>query len=165
MFGLDPDILNWVLTPFLFAGLITLALIDIQTLRLPDTLTLPLLVMGLIAAVLEPLDWVWHASGALAGYLLFVGIEVLYQRLRNRPGLGRGDAKLLAAGGAWCGIMSIPMMVLLASTTALITLLIARGLGHSITRETPVPFGPFIAAGIAMIWLSQRVTGWPLSGL
>jgi len=52
--------------------------------------------------------------------VLFVLIELTYRRLRGQDGLGRGDAKLLAAGGAWCGWSGLPLIVLISSALALI---------------------------------------------
>ena len=68
-------------------------------------------------------------------------------QLRDRPGLGLGDAKLLAAGGAWLTLADLPWVVLVASLGA-ISFAMARQ-----SRKAPLAFGPWIALAIAIIWL------------
>lgn len=107
--------LGWVL--------LALALIDARHLLLPNVLTLPLVVAGLLVAL--PGDPRWavaprdSAIGAVAGYLVFMGLGLLYRRLRGRQGIGQGDAKLLAAAGAWAGWVCLPSVVLIAALSAL----------------------------------------------
>ena len=86
----------------LLSTLGALAWVDWKTFRLPNILTLPLIIIGLgYNAFIQ--DSVWpYVLGAALGYLAFVAIELAYKALRKQDGLGRGDAKLLAAGGAWC---------------------------------------------------------------
>ena len=109
--------------------LLALALIDLQTWLLPDALTLPLLVAGLAAAALHqppgtPL--IDALAGAAAGYGLLAGLGYVYRRLRGRDGLGLGDAKLLAAAGAWLGLASLPWVVLAAALLGLLLALVAK---------------------------------------
>lgn len=150
------DMLIWGVV--LLPALVALAWIDIRTLRLPDPLTLPLIGAGLVQSWYFTGD-VWHAlTGAAAGYLFFLVIEKGYRALRGQDGLGRGDAKLLAAGGAWCGWLGLPWIVLIASGSGLafagaLTLLGRRPAGM-------MPFGPFLALGIALVWLGQLPLGW-----
>lgn len=150
------DMLIWGIV--LLPALVALAWIDIRTLRLPDPLTLPLIGAGLVQSWYFTGD-VWHAlTGAAAGYLFFLVIEKGYRALRGQDGLGRGDAKLLAAGGAWCGWLGLPWIVLIASGSGLafagaLTLLGRRPAGM-------MPFGPFLALGIALVWLGQLPLGW-----
>ncbi len=150
------DVLLWGLV--LLPALAALAWIDIRTLRLPDPLTLPLIGAGLVQSWYFTGD-VWHALiGAGAGYLFFLAIEKGYKALRGQDGLGRGDAKLLAAGGAWCGWIGLPWIVLIASSSGLVfagalTLLGRRPAGM-------MPFGPFLAFGMTVVWLGQLGLGW-----
>ena len=88
--------------------LLALAWIDWETFTLPDALTLPLVLGGLAATFwLEPEMLTDHAAAAALGYLLFRGVAWSYRRIRGRHGLGEGDAKLMAAAGAWVGITSL----------------------------------------------------------
>ena len=84
--------------------LLALAWIDWEEGVLPDALTLPLLVSGLLLSWwLVPWTLADRAIGAIAGYIGFRALATLYRALRKREGLGQGDAKLLAASGAWLG--------------------------------------------------------------
>lgn len=133
--------------------LLTLAWIDWTEFLLPDVLTLPLLVAGLVLTLAwDPGALTDHCLAAALAYLSFQGIAVAYRRLRGRDGLGGGDAKLIAAAGAWCGVTALPVIVL---GSALIGLLAALGLalaGRSVTSTTRIPFGPCIALAFWMVW-------------
>lgn len=157
----DPIVLAASLV--LFAALAALAIIDWRTYRLPDAITLPLIAAGIGAAFLLGRPVLLHLAGAAAGYFAFVAIEMSYRRLRGRDGLGRGDAKLLAAGGAWCSVAALPVIVLIASFTALCCVVVLRLSGRSIDGMTMLAFGPFLALAIGLVWAIQRlVPGFPL---
>jgi prepilin signal peptidase PulO-like enzyme (type II secretory pathway) len=105
--------------------LLALAWIDLREQRLPDLLTLPLVLAGLgEALLLEPESALDRAIGAIAGYLAFRLLALGYAALRGRAGLGEGDAKLLAAAGAWLGWAVLPALVLIASVLALVFVLV-----------------------------------------
>lgn len=132
--------------------------IDLATFRLPDALTLPLLLAGLgVTALLAPAAWPWHAAGAAAGYATLVAFAWLYRAARGRDGLGRGDAKLLAAGGAWVGIAGLSTVMVIASVAALVYAAVGSSvLGNrfnAVGRYMKIPFGPFLGLGIWIVWL------------
>jgi leader peptidase (prepilin peptidase)/N-methyltransferase len=134
--------------------LLALAWIDWRQLRLPDFLTLPLLAAGLIAAVLEGREALMSGViGALAGYAALRLVGEGYLSLRGQEGIGQGDAKLLAAGGAWLGWEALPWIVLLAALLGLALAAVQRGRGAAVTRETALPFGPPLALAIWIIRL------------
>jgi len=139
--------------------LLALAWIDLEHFWLPDVLTLPLLVAGLVVAWLQaPWTLTDRAAGAIAGYLAFRIIGRLYELLRKREGLGQGDAKLLAAAGAWLGWQPLPMLVLVAALAAIGMALVARRRGAALTGATALPFGPALAAAFWGVWLVG--VGW-----
>ncbi|WBQ13399.1 A24 family peptidase [Hyphomonadaceae bacterium BL14] len=145
------------LTLVLFVSLAALAVIDARTMRLPDWLTLPLIAAGLVMAWLTQASLISHAAGALIGYGGLVALEIAYRRLRGRDGIGRGDAKLLAAGGAWCGVWALPLILLAASVSALTVVLVSS----LIMRRGPDPsarlaFGPYLALAIALVWAASQ---------
>jgi leader peptidase (prepilin peptidase) / N-methyltransferase len=150
-----------VIIPVLGLGsaLVALSLIDLTTLRLPDTLTLPLIAAGLVCATILNWDgggWIsltWRVLAAALGYSLIFGVGWLYRRLRNRHGIGLGDAKLLAAAGAWLGMEGIAPTLLLASLSALGAALIGHVAGRPLTATTRMPFGPFLAGAMWLLWL------------
>lgn len=140
-------------------ALLALGWLDWEQFWLPDALTLPLLLAGLAAAWLtEPWALTDRALGAMAGYAAFRALAYVYQRLRKRAGLGEGDAKLLAAGGAWLGWQALPDVVLVGALLGLAVAAVRRQQGVALDRATPLPFGTALAGGIWAIWLAQR---WP----
>jgi leader peptidase (prepilin peptidase)/N-methyltransferase len=140
--------------------LLALSAIDIRVRRLPDVLTFALALSGLATAALVNQDrLVEHLAGAVFGYLAFVAIELVYQRLRGRDGLGRGDAKLLGGIGAWIGITGLPSCIFVAALSAIAYVVIASLLrGRRIGADTAVFFGPFLAAGGWVVWVYGSLT-------
>lgn len=135
----------------LIAGLIGLSWVDWRTYRLPNILTIPLLLLGLAWAFGTQLDFYLHLLGAALGYGVFWFMETAYRLIRKREGLGRGDAKLLAVGGAWCGAPALPIIILIGSIGGIIFILARGG-----DRNAKIAFGPFLAIGIAIVWIAQR---------
>ncbi len=135
-------------------SLIALTVIDFDTQLLPDSITLPLLWIGLLAntsAMFAPLDAA--VLGAIAGYLALWSVYWMFKLATGKEGMGFGDFKLLAAIGAWLGWKFVPLVILLSSfvgATVGILLIIFRRHG----RSTPIPFGPYLAAAglIAILW-------------
>ncbi len=139
----------------------TLALIDLRRGIIPDALNLAIAVVGLVKAIV--------AGGAMAGLealrdAVIIGaigwlLRRLYFAWRKIQGLGLGDVKFLAAAATWVGLSGIPMLVLIAAVSALIA---AGGLqlaGHSLTRQTSLPFGPFLAIGLLSAVAAQQWLG------
>jgi leader peptidase (prepilin peptidase)/N-methyltransferase len=146
----------WVSCAFGWA-LLAIAAIDYRFMLLPDELTLPLIPAGLVVAYLvEPADVWQHVVAAPIGFLTFYAIARLYRRLRGREGLGFGDAKLLAASGAWVSVAGLPSVVLLGAGTALIAVLAARCAGRRLSSHDPLPFGTFLCLGTWLVWLAQH---------
>ena len=134
--------------------LLTLAWIDADSFRLPDALTLPLVLAGLAEALWRDPDQVSaRALAAAVAYGALWALAAGYRRLRGREGLGMGDAKLLAAGGAWLGPAPLPALLLLAAGSALVYALLLRLRGTRVTATLKLPFGPFLAGAIWALWL------------
>ena len=134
--------------------LLTLGWIDLRCWLLPDVLTLPLVVVGLVAAaLLDPEQLLDRALGAALGYLSLVAVAALYRALRGRDGLGRGDAKLLAASGAWLGASALPQVILLAALSALAAAGCLWLAGARLGAHSALPFGPFLALATWLLWL------------
>ena len=143
-----------LLSSVLALTLAALSAIDLDVYRLPDALTLPLTALGVAATplVMEASLW-WQAASALLGFAVLAGVAFAYAKLRGRPGLGLGDAKLLAAAGAWLGMQALPSVLLLACGSALLGLLIRGWRTGSLSATSRVPFGPFLAFGTWLVWL------------
>jgi leader peptidase (prepilin peptidase)/N-methyltransferase len=160
-----PAIAGLVLTWFLVA----LAFIDIDHQLLPDSLTLPLLWLGLLLSLFAPfpgmapvpVDMRSSLIGAIAGYLSLWSVYHLFRLLTGKEGMGYGDFKLLAALGAWLGWRMLLPTVLIAAAVGAVTgtaLLAARGQD----RSTHIAFGPFLAASgwLMLMFGRELVTGY-----
>src|SRR5262245_34750096 len=126
--------------------LLALAWIDVRRWLLPDPLTLPLVIAGLVVtAILDPAQLTENALGAATGYLSLRVVASLYRVLRGREGLGHGDAKLLAASGAWLGAGALPQVVLGAAVAGLFAAGCLRLAGIRLRAGSALPFGLFLA--------------------
>jgi leader peptidase (prepilin peptidase)/N-methyltransferase len=135
-------------------ALLALAAADFKYLLLPDFLTLPLVVAGLLVTwALDPAALAAHAIGAAAGFVAVVALRFVYERLRGREGMGLGDAKLLAAAGAWTSWEGLPSILVLAAVSALIFALLRGARAGQLSLVDRVPFGPFLAGGFWIVWL------------
>jgi len=138
-----------------------LAWIDLRRGIIPDWLNLMIATLGLARiAILDdwPLALGAAAEGILTGAIVWL-LRWLYFQLRQRQGLGLGDVKLLAAAAIWVGIAGIPMLLLVASLAALAAAGILHLTGEKMTRQTALPFGPFLALGL-LTTLALQQTGW-----
>ena len=134
-------------------AMIALTFIDLDTFYLPDDITLPLLWAGLLfnlgSAHVELRSAV---IGAAAGYLSLWSVFWIFKLVTGKEGMGYGDFKLLAAIGAWLGWQMLPMVILLSSLVGAVI-----GIGLMVFarhgRETPIPFGPYLAiAGVIALF-------------
>ena len=138
--------------------LLALGWIDLHTWLLPDALTLPLIIAGLAASFMfDPDQLVNRALGAALGYAGLMTIAALYRALRGREGLGGGDAKLLAASGAWLGAAGLPEVILLAALSALTAAGCLRLAGVRLSIHSALPFGPFLALATWVLWLFSPI--------
>ena len=135
-------------------ALVALTFIDADTQLLPDSITLPLLWLGLIVNLNHGFTDINSAVlGAIFGYLSLWSIYWLFKLITKKEGMGYGDFKLLAALGAWLGWQKLLLIILLSSVVGAvvgIVLIILARMG----RNVPLPFGPYLAmAGfIALLW-------------
>lgn len=142
---------------FLVWSLICLIVIDIEHQLLPDSLTLPLVWVGLLANFFGLFTTLESAVlGAVVGYLSFWLIFQIYHYITGRAGLGYGDFKLLAALGAWLGWESLPAIVLLSSLGGILFVL-AMMFGGKLNQRLHLSFGPFlaIAGWVSLLWGQQ----------
>jgi prepilin signal peptidase PulO-like enzyme (type II secretory pathway) len=144
--------------------LLTLAAIDLRTYLLPDPLNAAVLLLGgLMVTITRPEAWIWHLSGAIAGFAMLWLVETFYRRLRGRDGLGRGDAKLLGAVGAWVGAAGLAPVLLIASLSGITAVLALSAFDSKrLSGQTAIAFGPWIALGGYAVWLVQSQSATPL---
>lgn len=135
-------------------ALLALGLIDVRFYLLPNVVTFPLIAAGLtVVVMIDATALPAHVFGAALGFGAFWLLSTAYRWLRGRTGLGLGDAKLLAAAGAWLGWQALPSVVLLASFGALGFVLAMALSGRRVDASTRLPFGPFLCAGFWVVWL------------
>ncbi|MEX1266705.1 MAG: A24 family peptidase [Woeseia sp.] len=156
-------LLTWVLVAVTF--------IDFDHQIIPDSISLPLVWIGLTLSLFHPLQGAsvlfiapqTAIVGALAGYLSLWSVYHLFRLVTGKEGMGYGDFKLLAALGAWLGWQQLPMIIILSALVGAvlgIALIVVRGRD----RNVPMPFGPFLAAAgwLAMMY-GQQIQNWWLA--
>jgi leader peptidase (prepilin peptidase) / N-methyltransferase len=139
--------------------MLALTFIDLDTQLLPDSLTLPLLWLGLIFNLAGTYAALPDAViGAIAGYLVLWSVYWLFKLTTGKEGMGYGDFKLLAAIGAWLGWKILPMTILLSSAVgALVGIGLIVFARHG--RNVPIPFGPYLAAaGVIALFFGDTLT-------
>jgi leader peptidase (prepilin peptidase) / N-methyltransferase len=135
--------------------------LDFRERRLPDIITLPLVVVGLgLQFYLGGFDQLWlGVLGAGLGFLAFWTIAKLYRVTRGVDGLGLGDAKLLAAAGAWLGPVFLAPVVFVGAMLALLYVQVLRLGGEAVSSQMIVPFGPFLSVAFFGFWC-VKLAGW-----
>ncbi len=165
--GLGWGFLAWLLPPgpelasglVLFYLLLVLSWIDLETGLLPDVLTYPGMLLGILLSAWQGrlLDAV---VGVAAGYAFFWMVAMAFLRLTGREGMGHGDFKLLAMLGAFMGWQALPFIVFVASLTGTVF----GGLGLLLSRgklRSEIPFGPYLAfAGLLWFLAGENLLAW-----
>jgi len=139
--------------------LLLLAAIDQRHLLLPDVLTGALLWLGLARFFFyKPVTVSAAVGGAIAGYGSLWLLAWLYRQIKNQAGLGYGDIKLFAALGTWCGWQALPWIALVASLTALLAFIALVVINRTLSVNSPLPFGPFLAVAGWGVIVIQSLT-------
>jgi leader peptidase (prepilin peptidase)/N-methyltransferase len=142
--GFEVMVFSWIC--------LVLALIDYDHQILPDVITYPTIIFGLIFSLFGGLTW-WLDSlaGALMGAFLPIAVIVLYKLIRGEEGMGWGDVKFLAGIGAVLGLAGCIWVLvtgaLLGALVGLALMVMGRG-----TAKTALPFGTFLALA-ALLYL------------
>ncbi len=153
-----------VIYGILCSALVVITFIDLDFQIIPDVITLPGILIGIVAgSLLMPDPFIRYSLlgfkasviGLLAGGGLFYAIAVL-----SRGGMGGGDIKMMAMVGALMGWKSVLLTIFLGSLTGAvfgIFLMISKGKG----RKTKIPFGPFLALGtVITLFYGQEIFSW-----
>jgi len=144
----------------LAAALATLSIIDVCVRRLPDYLTLPLIAGGLVMSLLNfQIELQSSLLGAGFGFAAFWLLAFWYRNTRGLDGLGLGDAKLLAAAGAWLGPLYLAPIVFVSALLAIVCALLLRAFGSQLSWRSTLPFGPFLSVGFFAFWC-LKVSGF-----
>ncbi len=145
-------------------SLISLSLIDFDHQLLPDTITLPLLWLGLFASLFDIfIDSRSSIIGGIAGYLSLWSVYKLFKLITGKEGMGYGDFKLLAMLGTWMGWQKLPLIILMSSFVGAFIGVFLILIGRQ-ERSKPIPFGPYLAvAGWVMLLFGDSILGAYLS--
>lgn len=161
IFGISLTSLLLMILAFVF---IIVFFIDLKHYIIPNILTFPLMILGFVKSFDPNLNSLFpnylnSLIGGIFGYGIIWSIIFFYKQIRNKEGMGLGDAKLLAAIGFWFGWISIPFVIFSSSIVALI-LVIPSLLNKSRKFSSQIPFGPFIIIGciLYIIFIDQYKT-------
>ena len=155
LFGLSLTTLLFFILSIFF---VIIFFIDLKHFIIPNELTFPLMAIGLFKSFDSNLNqylfpnFLNSVIGGVAGYLIIWMIIFIYKRLRNKEGMGLGDAKLLSAIGFWFGWISIPFILFFSSFIALV-LAIPSLMNKSKNLSSQIPFGPYLILGCVLYLL------------
>jgi leader peptidase (prepilin peptidase)/N-methyltransferase len=154
------DVPQFIVAVIFVAALVAITAIDLRHQIIPDAITLPGVVAGVVAAlVTQRISWLDSVAGILLGGGLFVAVIVV-----SRGGMGGGDLKLGAMLGAFLGwqalLVGLFIAVMLGGMLAVVLLACRR-----VARKDAIPFGPFLAiGGAAALFWSDAILAWYLGG-
>ena len=142
--------------------LIVLVATDLRHQILPDSLTAALLASGLLAALILPAPgFVEALAGAAFGAGSFFLLRFLYFRYRGIEGLGLGDVRLMAGLGAWLGLSWLPLLVIVAATTGLLSVFLqAWKDGVRVSATSAVPFGAYLGGSALLLAYLRAASVW-----
>ncbi len=144
-------------------GLLSLIWFDLHAFRLPNLITYGLIGAGLILTFqATPGRIGFHLSAAVLGYGLIWFLARVTTFMRGTAGIGLGDAKLLAAAGAWFGLLNFPIVLLISSGLGIVSALVMSLVRRSAAdwRKQRLPFGPFISLAMWLTWCFDRLIGF-----
>ena len=141
-------------------GFLIIFFIDLEHFIIPNVITFPLMAIGLVKSFLPNLDpifpyYVLSLIGGIFGYAIILGIIYFYKQIKNKEGMGLGDAKLLAVIGFWFGLDAIPFVIFLSSVIALLSVL-PDLINKTKKMSTQIPFGPYIIVGNLVFLLLEK---------
>lgn len=137
---------------FIFVSSLTvLSVIDISHQIIPDVITIPGMILGILYSVLDELGLFRAILGLLLGGGLLLLISLLYSSVRGREGMGGGDIKLMGMIGAWLGPRCIFPVIMIASVLGIVIGSFFLMMGKEGLKK-PIPFGPFLSFG-ALLYL------------
>ena len=141
--------------------MLAIATIDARWFIIPNELSAAGFALALINAAVRAQDGIAAATGmallrGVALALLFLGLRMLYRRVRGRDGIGLGDVKLAGVMGAWLGWVTIPIAVEIAALSAIAAYAFRHyARGRPLDTALKFPFGLFLAPSIWLCWLFE----------
>ena len=126
--------------------------IDLQHFIIPNEITYPLMIIGFLKSFDPNLNlhlfpnFINSLIGGIFGFTIIWLIIFIYKKLRNKDGMGLGDAKLLSAIGFWFGWVSIPFIIFFSSAIALLSV-VPDLIKKKKQLSSQIPFGPYLIIG------------------
>ena len=149
IYGLSITTLLLIILSIFF---IIIFFIDLKHYIIPNELTFPLMLIGFVKSFDPNLNqtifpnYINSLLGGFFGYATIWLIIFFYKKVRNKEGMGLGDAKLMAVVGFWFGWVSIPFTIFISSAVALV-LVIPSLIKKTRNMSAQIPFGPYIIIG------------------
>ena len=140
------------------AALLAIIVIDFYHQIIPDSISLPGIILGFAASFVNPLvTWQSSGLGILLGGGILYAIAASYYFLTKREGMGGGDIKLLAMIGAFLGWQSLLFVIFCSSVLGSLV-----GIGAMLKQKkggkTMIPYGPFLSiAAIIYLFYAQEI--------
>ena len=155
----NPSLLFFILC----IGFVIIFFIDLKHFIIPNEITYPLILIGFFKSFDPNLNiflfpnFINSLIGGLFGYIIIWLIIFIYKKLRNKEGMGLGDAKLLSVIGFWFGWISIPFVIFFSSAVALISV-IPDLIKNKKKLSSQIPFGPFLIIGcLIFLFLNKQI--------
>ena len=155
-YGVTTEFFLWLI---FFSILLILFFIDLETFFLPDCLTIPLILAGILKSVLYPLpiDPINAIVGGLVGFFALFITNAIYKFWRKVDGFGFGDFKLLAGLGVWFGAAFIIPIIVLGALIALSMVGLLCLVGRKLNLQMMIPFGPALITATIIIYLNPDI--------
>jgi len=143
------------------ASLVVISFIDLRHQIIPDIISLPGIVLGLlISLIFRDLTWYDSLIGVIVGGGILYLVAHVFAMLTGKEGMGGGDIKLLAMIGAWMGWLALPFIIIISSLTGAVI----GGLSLLFTRQglrAKIPFGPFLTLGaLVYLFFGNELVSW-----
>ena len=161
IFSFHQNIFDILLLILIYLIFVNIFFIDLKHFIIPDNLNILLAIVGLIKNFIPITISQFQISlqnsiiGGIVGFLLIYSIIFLYRHLKNREGMGLGDAKLMVGIGLLLGWQSTPIILFLASILGLI-FVIPSLIKKTKKLTTEIPFGPFIILGSILFYFLKK---------
>lgn len=159
-FGLTVTTLGY----FVFsAALIVITFIDLDLQLIPDVISLPGVVVGVLFSLVSPALTLWSSLiGVAAGAGVLLAVALGYRALTGREGMGGGDVKLLAMIGAFLGWRAVPFTLFAASCVGSVVGVLAM-VRRNADSKLALPFGPFLSLGaLCYLFFGEQLIAWYL---
>lgn len=158
-FYLDGPTPQMVVHSLLSSALIVIFFIDLEFQIIPDQITLPGIVLGLLAGLfMKPPGIIGALIGLAVGGGTLLGIAYLGEWLFKKEAMGGGDVKMAAMMGAFVGWQKVLLIFMGGAVIGMIVSIVWMAVSERVRKERLIPFGPFLAiASIAVLAYGDEI--------